>query len=254
METEIKYFNIPIPLLRGLLTGEKRIKDFIQESVNYSLYDYAMRLPETDEDGTNMATQIKAAANFLNVRLGNINHVISAGENLYRLYGNNGAFAGVRTSIVWDYNENQKSEHQIALFCAYCATKSILGKGKFKRTGKQHIIARMFGYNTYTEFVNDHPITTAKNISKEVRVKRQEAADCRAKYSKRYHIDKILTDLELDWGFKRYGNHIRGMYISYVADLSELAKACEDSKRSIRENALREAKNLAREQAKRTAP
>jgi hypothetical protein len=111
----------------------------------------------------------------------------------------------------------------------------------------------MFGYSTFAEFENDAPVLTAKNISKETQTIRELAAERRQKYQKCHHIDKILTDLEVDWYFRRYADHIRGMYISYTSDLQTLAAVCEKSKRSVKEKKLKEAKRQARENAKRLA-
>ena len=168
MESEIKYFNVPIQMLKGVLTGEKNSETiFLQEIVYYSLYEFALRLPysDTDEFDNKMTTQIQAAANFLNVDM-DIDTTIREGERLYQMYGKHGAFCNINTSILWDYHDNPKTGHQRALFCAFCATKSILGKGRYKRTNKGLILARMFGYNNYTEFETDASIISIEAMAK----------------------------------------------------------------------------------------
>lgn len=258
MSTQTKYFNMPIPLLKGVLTGEKEIGDFTQEVVKYSLYRHAKHLPYSDDpnaaEPNKMSTQVKAAANFLNVSIGSIDRIICEGGELFSQYGDKGPFCGINTAILWDYNNNPKTERQIAQLCAFCASKSIIGKAAHKRTNKKLIIARMFGYSTFADFEKDAPVLTAQNISKETRTIRELAAERRRKYCDRYHIDKILTDLECDWGLKRYADHIRGMYISYESDLVTLAKVCENSKRTVKVDALKEAKKQAKLAAQRTTP
>jgi len=44
------------------------------------------------------------------------------------------------------------------------------------------------------------------------------------------------------------------MYISYESDLATLAKVCEQSKKSVKVDALKEAKRQAKLAAKTTAP
>ena len=259
MATQSKYFTVPIPLIRGILTGEKDLKESIQEIVNYSLYSHTKYLPygiedEDDEESANSPiTQIKSSASFLNVKLGNAEHTIKKGSILFDKFYKQSSYCGIRTDIIWDYSNNPKTERQIAQFCAFCATRSILGKGSHKKTNTKLIIARMFGYNTIDEFNTDAP-KMAKNISQAERLQRLHTLECRGKYSKRYHIDKILTDLEIGWGLKRYADHVRGMYISYEYSLQALAKLCEENKRSVQEDRLKQAKRKAKELVKSTAP
>ena len=89
MANNVKYFTVPIGLLRGLISGRKDIKDFVQDVVRYSLYYHAVHLPYSHDDedegieANKMTTQIKAAADFLNVRIGNIQVCLDEGERLY---------------------------------------------------------------------------------------------------------------------------------------------------------------------------
>lgn len=112
------------------------------------------------------------------------------------------------------------------------------------------ITARMFGYSNKAEMLDNTPKLTPRNISKEERAIREKEIAEREKYLTRYHSDKVLTELELSWGL----DHIRGMYISYESDLATLAKVCEQSKKSVKVDALKEAKRQAKLAAKTTAP
>lgn len=69
------------------------------------------------------------------------------------------------------------------------------------------------------------------------------------KYSNRYHIDKVLEELQLSWGLKLYSDHIRGMYVSFTKPLEDLAVINELSKKSTKRNELKEQKRLAKESA-----
>jgi hypothetical protein len=258
MDSETRYFSVPIRLLRGVISGEKPIQEFASDTIDYSLYYHAKHSFYGDEGvggGYNsMETQIKSAADFLHVKIGNINSIISKGEQLYNQYRKEN-YCGINTDIIWDYINNPKTGYQKALFCAFCATRSIIGKSEYKKTNIDMIVARMFGYNNYPELIANTPNITAKNVKKEIlELRRKEIAE-REKYLKRYHYDKILFDLEDKWGLKRYSSHVRGVFISYTLDYNALANINEKSKKSTRISELKKQKEQARIKAKeRTAP
>ena len=260
MTDDTKYFTVPIGLMKGLISGSRDIKDFVCDVVYYSVYCHAMRLPYSQDNeydsigGNKMVTQIKAAADFLNVSIGDIKKALVDGKWLYDKYHKQGNYCGVNTDIIWDYGNNPKTTYQIAVLCAFCATRSIIGKGKYKKTNRDMITARMFGYSNKAEMIANTPKLTARNILKEEREIREREISERNKYQTRYHSDKVLTELELSWGLKRYADHIRGMYISYDTDLFTLAKICENSKKSVKIDALKETKRQAKLAAKTTAP
>lgn len=244
MTGDKKFFTVPIGLLRGLLIGEKTPKDCVQAFVDYSLYRLAVSSPQEYEN--DMIKQLKAAANYLNVRLSNYKMLNTNGECLYRIYTNK-PFCLISTTLAWDYNDNsdRKTPHEIALFCAYCATLSIIGTSEYKKTPKSLIVARMFGYDTIAEYEKAAPSSPKRQLT----IAQRKGIECRTKYANRYHIDKVLTDLELSWGLCRYSNHSRGMFISYTASLERLATICETTKRSNRVAELTARKQAARQAA-----
>lgn len=71
------------------------------------------------------------------------------------------------------------------------------------------------------------------------------------KYSKRYHIDTVLTELQLNWNLKLYSDHSRGFYLSFSKSLEDLAVINELAKRSRKENDLTKQKQQAKEAALR---
>jgi hypothetical protein len=258
MDSGTRYFSVPIRLLRGVISREKPIQEFGRDVVNYSLYYHAKHSFYGDEGeggGYNsIETQIKAAADFLHVEIRNINNSISKGEQLYNQYQKEN-YCGINTNIIWDYINNPKTDYQIALLCAFCATRSIIGKGDYKKTNINMIVARMFGYNNYSELVADTPKITAKNIKKEIIELRKKELEEREKYLTRYHYNKILFDLEDKWGLKRYSDHVRGIFISYTLNHNALSNINEKSKKTTRINELKKLKEQARIQSKkRTAP
>ncbi|MDR0694141.1 MAG: hypothetical protein LBF81_02440, partial [Prevotellaceae bacterium] len=248
-----RYFSVPVRLLRGLISGEKPIKEFTSDVVDYSLYYHAKHslYGEKGEKGgyNSIETQMRAAGKFLHVKIGNIDTVIHNGEGLYNQYQKEN-YCGINTNIIWDYKEHNKTDYQIALFCAFCATRSIIGKSEYKKTNIKMIVARMFGYNNYSEMVADTPNITAKNVNKRIIESRKKEIAEREKYLTRYHYDKILSDLEIKWGLKRYSDHTRGMLISYILDYGKLAEINESSKKIVQIVRLKELKEQARIKAK----
>lgn len=134
----------------------------------------------------------------------------------------------VNLDIVWDFKKNTKSENQIAQFAAYASIKSILGKKPVLLTNKQHIVARMFG---------------AKSI-KTLPAKKHPLFE---KYMNRYHIDKILEQLELHWGLKvMTAPGLHGMYVSFKMDYEQLAVFAENRKLKNKRKELKDIKQAAR--------
>jgi hypothetical protein len=58
-------------------------------------------------------------------------------------------------------------------------------------------------------------------------------------------MDKLITDLELNWNLKTFSNHLRGMYVSYDLDYKEIARISEASKQSAKVKNLKALKKQA---------
>lgn len=106
----------------------------------------------------------------------------------------------ISIDLLNEFKRIPKSEFQIMQFAAYVAVKSIIGPNRAcVRTNKQLIINRMFGYSSCKHLP---PIMNPISI------------DLYKKYSKRYHIDQIIDQLQLNWKILSYSNQMRGMYIA----------------------------------------
>lgn len=99
-----KFFTVPIGLLRGLLIGEKTPSNCVQQFVDYSLYRHAVSLPYSDEN--DMISQLKAAADYLYVKVSDYNHTKTNGGALYKEYRNR-PFCLISTTLAWDYNNTR---------------------------------------------------------------------------------------------------------------------------------------------------
>jgi hypothetical protein len=72
----------------------------------------------------------------------------------------------------------------------------------------------------------------------------KKISELHKKYSNRYHIDKTLKALELDWKVCIYDNRTRGLYISISnkLPLQKLVEIAEQKKLSKREKDFNEKK------------
>jgi hypothetical protein len=127
----------------------------------------------------------------------------------------------ISKSLLFDFRDNEKKEIDLIQLVSYIAVKSILGVKSFVKTNKMHIVCRMFGYSS----VKHLPVKMPTNIN-----------SLFLKYSNRYHIDKVLMQLELNWNVITYSNKIRGMYIamSNKTSIEQLALLAETRKHKNR--------------------
>lgn len=216
------HLNFPLPLLQD---AHKDIKSVMDDIFDIGVYNLAIAIyGYVDFEHYKLAT-MKTGFTFPNKESSFNNAII-----LYNKYGTNTPAIGLSTKIIFDYYKNPKDEFQISVLCAFCAVRSILGKKRICKTNKVLILERMFGYCSAFPKPNN-----ASGLFK--------------KYSNRYHMDKVLNELELSWGLKSYSNHNRGFYLSFTAGLSELAKYCETNKKKTKLEQLRQAKNNAKQKA-----
>lgn len=171
---------------------------------------------------------LEKAAEYYEIELGNPRYSLSNGYSLYEEYGTKVAKASISKNIIFDFYRTKQPEFKVAAFCAYCATKSILGSKTYCKTNKFLIHARMFGHNS---------VSTMKN--------NQNKTALEEKYFKRYNFDKIIKELQYNWGMNMISNRCRGFYISYEIGLEELALISEKAKLKSKENMLRQAKEEA---------
>lgn len=117
-------------------------------------------------------------------------------------------------------------------FAGFAAIKSILGKKDYLLTNKQLIAARMAGGNSI----------------KDDRVK---SSDIFKKYSQRYHMDRLLQKLELNWHVKTLSKPgLHGLYVTTKLSIDELAMVVEERFIKNQVQKLKESKVLALQKAK----
>jgi hypothetical protein len=154
---------------------------------------------------------------------GGHDRTIREGNRLKNLIPKKEPMPMVSIQHLFDYRKHDKSEFEIAQLLAYLTIRSILGVKPYVRTNKALILSRTFGYS--------------KKLPADV-----ERTPLQKKYATRYHMDKVLSQLEFNWGVKIYGHHMRGFYVTAGSKmtLDELAIKAEASKKK---NLLADLKN-----------
>jgi hypothetical protein len=227
-------------LLDTLTKYENEIHiDHKHNSISDIEHNKILLLFNTDKDFKENAItfyQILEAKKYLNINPCT-DLIISEGKQIEKIIPEHEPFPMINVNLLNIYCLEDKTEYEIALFISYIAVRSILGTKPYCRTTKEMIIARMFGYESMKTLSIEKMDLPTKEMFE--------------KYSKRYHIDRILCDLQLNWNILLYSNHIRGMYIGNKnkTTMDKLTLNADSKKRKEKIAKLKEEKRLAKEKA-----
>ncbi len=179
--------------------------------------------------------QIKEAFEFLEFNR-NFDNCLKKGKQIEKQIPLGNPFPMINKELLLNFRKNDKTEFEIAQFLAYISIRSILGTKSYCRTNKAMIVSRMFGY------------ASKNHLPNKMNPRLQNLYE---KYSNRYHIDKVIQNLELNWNIITYSNNIRGLYVANGNKISidDLVLIAEKKKKQNRVKALKAEKNQAREKA-----
>lgn len=211
MEQKEIYFNFPICLLKDIFIDKNKVFNNICE---YAIYKHSLNL----EHGTEI-DKIKSAAKFYNVTLGSNSNTLKNGKLLNNLYSSNTILTGIRLSIFWDFFKNEKTEFELITLLAFLGIKSILGTKPYCKTNKEFLFNRMSGNAKQGKCKISEPLQ---------------------KYLIRYHFDKIITELKVNWHLKYYGYHTKGFYVSFDLSIEQLIANAEINRPSKKQKALKD--------------
>lgn len=207
MGKDARFFTFPVELLRGAFT-DKSI--FCFDAISYALFS---RCKEYDESP-------KEAFEFFGVH-GEYDSTIKRGRAVAKSFPNS-PLVSVNKDILFDFMNNPKTDFEIAVFCAFCGLRSIIGTKPFVKTNNGLLLARMFGFRSVGELEAFQPkppyfdsyFSTAQKI--------------------RYQLtEKIIkNELCLSWGLKSYADHSRGFYASFNLEFETLVRYAENSRKS----------------------
>lgn len=179
--------------------------------------------------------QMQLSYNSLGIS-GNIEMSLKQGKEIESQIEKNEPLPMINMKLLFEFRDKEKSEFDLMQFVAFVGIKSIIGKKQYVKTNKNHIISRMFGYSSIMQLPNEDNAIIKELIKK---------------YSYRYHIDRVLLYLELNWKLMTYSNNIRGMYLSIEnkINIDELALIAETKKHKNKIKALQQLKIDAKEKA-----
>ncbi|ASE62560.1 hypothetical protein CEQ15_14180 [Chryseobacterium indologenes] len=216
----VKYFNFPVQLMQNILKGnQKTKKDFLTSLLYYSIYKHSVIIEGLNEYEETDEQRFKRSAVWFEVTLGNPKYALSEGMALSDKYRNAKVFTGLNTYIFWDFYKNDKTDYQWECLFSFLALKSIMGKKHYVKTNNQLLFTRMAG----KEKVKEYQILKGFNFT-------------------RYHLDKIKTELQINWGLKYYSRYTKGFYAGFDIDLESLIYEAEKRKDSMKIALLKEEK------------
>lgn len=205
--TTERYFTFPIALLQGAFTDMGAV---CNKAVNYAVYVRCEDYQETPAE----------AFNFFGIS-GDPENSHKDGEILHDSL-DRPPLVSVHKDIVFDFYKNPKTDFERLVFCAFCAVRSIIGKGQFAKSNNQLLIARMFGFRNFKELeaTKHQPLHYQSCFSTPQKV--------------RYHLNEkiIARELCLHWGLKYYSNRTRGFYVSFIMSFEELVIEGERRRKS----------------------
>jgi len=222
MNNNKKFLNIPVPMMKDLYADRKK---FFENVFDVGIYLYSKTLTGLEEK------RYRDASDFFGIKQKYIRDCIANAKEILFGMPEKYPLTGIEIDMLWDYYKNEKNDFDIVCIGAFLGIKSILGKKPYDKTNKALIHARMFGYTSAKVF------PTQLNPLQE-------------KYKIRWHMDKVLLELQTNWHLKILWNHNRGFYISFDLTFDEMALIIEKAKQLTKIQQIKELKIKAIESAK----
>lgn len=207
---------------------------WMQDSWSYQKDNILFKMLKHDENFRKIASDyysIRKGFKFYNLG-GDYDNVIKYGEKIDKLILDKEPYPMINRDLAIDFYKNDKSDSDVEQLAMHIAIHSILGKKSFCKTNKELIVSRMLGYaskndiqgkvNEDTEFYYYH-------------------------YLNRYHFDRVLRQLEMNWHIVTFSKHIRGIYIGNGSKISrkDLIMKAEQGKIKNKIKQLQKEKNEA---------
>jgi hypothetical protein len=204
-----KYGTVPIMLLRDI---HKDQNGTIHKMFDYAIYDRMRKNSPMLEHEDFDEMGIQHSMEYLGLEPNNLFSRLEGGRIVYDTF-QGAPNASMSIGMLLEFLE-VKTEYELMVFSFYCAIRSMIGTKPYLKATDSYWIARAFGYSTTKEYENSNP--------------RQSEKDMRAKYSKRYWLDKIKLTLRHEWylTYLPTNKHIkiRGFYVSTKMELKELVE------------------------------
>ena len=229
-KNETRFMTFPVALLKDAFVDIRKV---CNNAMDYTIYAKAVKYTIYSETIDGM----QDALDFYGLSLGengNIDKLYERCETLHNSFdGSSSPMVSVNVETLYHFREQPKTEFEIAVFCAFCAVRSIIGIDPYKKITNDFVIARMFGYKSVEEFENlkTKPDYWQKFFSTEQKI--------------RYHLTNkiIVGELESNWGLKYYSSRNRGFWVSFKLGLEVLVTEAEKRKKKFVAKERSDAKN-----------
>ena len=200
-----RILNFPIQLLQDA----PNMKSVCIDIIDYATYNHAR-----DLNGTKVE-QMKSAATFFGIKLGNLNDSMVNGLWLSEKFPLKSPMTGITTKVLFEFLHGNSTEEEIAYLAAHLALKSIVGRKSYSRVTREFLLCRMAG------FVTQEDMSGLPEYLK--------------KYATRWHFDKLKFALTQRYGWLTYGRYTRGFFVSQELTLKELIKNVEIKRQKYRQ-------------------
>lgn len=199
-----------------LKDGLSNIKKCMSDAMDYCFY-FQFILHQ------NSHNPIESASNYLGISFPDIEKSLKRGADLYDSIYEKAPKTSISKEMVFDFYKNKKTEFEVVCFLAFASLKSIIQRQVHKKITNEYLLSRMSGNSKNKDDI--HPLLK--------------------KYSSRYQLDKIKTELQLNWGLKYYAVKSRGFYVSFSMALDALALIAEKKNKAYKLKLLKNQKNEA---------
>lgn len=251
---EARYIQFPIYLLREMHYSPR---EAIKKMYHSGIYHLAKNIQQRSPDLPDIEEAVQSANSEIlrmkELTASQIETLIDSAKNIEYETPEKEPFPSINITILTDIrnineDDNVQSKQQNIQFAGYVAICSIVGKKGMCLTNKNHIAARMAGYSSKKSIPDNSELHPA--IEKFLH-----------KYlfhpgSQRYHLDKLLNDLEESWYINVIpASNRRGLLIGTgKTTLDELAAYDVKNSRKAKQQKRREQKREAMQRAKGLKP
>jgi hypothetical protein len=206
----MKYLIFPIAILKE---HPSELKNTLDNAMDYCLYKEYLK----DKN-------LIVGANRLGITFPKPNESYNNGKKIYESISDRAPKTSVKKDLIFEFYKQHKTEFQKVCFLAYCAFRSIIQKQPYTKATNEYLLNRMAGNNS----------------------KGGALPQWLTSYANEYQLNKIKTELQLNFGLKYYAYYTRGFWFSFSLNLISLTQIAETKRAKRKEKLLSEQKKEAR--------
>ena len=206
-------------MMQGVLEDTESRTDFLKDLLYYHIQCHAQKLEDLSEYAETSEQLFRRSAEYWNVTMeGSVSSRLQRAVSLIEDFGGAKVFVGISTDIFWSFYNENKTDFEWECLFAFLALKSIVGAKTYCKSNNGLLYARMSGHDS----LNDGSITLS-----------------------RFHRDKIICELENNWGLKYYSRYTKGFYFGFDIGINDLVFEAEKRRKSTKEKLRNDEKKKA---------